>query len=301
MGSSTAAEPELGTVVVGVDGSANAATAADWAAAEADRRGRPLRLLYAADTYRRALYASVETVERVRQRGRDVLKDTADRLAEQYPELQINKELSPREPTVSLLDAAGSDGTIVVGNRGYGGFAALLLGSVGLRVAAGATVPVVVVRGAAQGAGAGVVVAAVRDEDDLDCVRHAARAAELRKASLRLLSVWQVLRYVGMVATMLDDVDEIAQQHLHRVSTLADRIRDEFPELTVTADVEEGASVAGTLVEASRQADLLVMGGRRPPDAFGPTLGRVTHAVLHHAECPVELIPRESKRHREEQ
>ncbi|HET6352676.1 universal stress protein [Streptomyces sp.] len=300
MGSSTAADQELGMVVVGVDGSANAATAADWAAAEADRRGRPLRLLYAADTYRRAMYASVETVERERQRGRDVLKDTADRLAEQYPELQINRALSPREPTVSLLDAAG-DGTIVVGNRGYGGFAALLLGSVGLRVAAGATVPVVVVRGAAQGAGTGVVVAAVRDEDDLDCVRHAARAAELRKASLRLLSVWQVLRYVGMVATMRDDVDEIAQQHLHRVSAVADRIRDEFPELTVTADVAEGASVAGTLVEASRQADLLVMGGRRPPDAFGPTLGRVTHAVLHHAECPVELIPRESKRHREEQ
>ncbi|NUK87870.1 universal stress protein [Streptomyces lunaelactis] len=300
MGSSTMGGPELGMVVVGVDGSANAATAAEWAAAEADRRGKALRLLYAADTYRRALYASVETVERVRQRGRDVLKDTADRLGEQYPELQINKELSQREPTVSLHDAAGNHGTIVVGNRGYGGFAALLLGSVGLRVAAGATVPVVVVRGAAQGAETGVVVAAVRDEDDLDCVRHAARGAELRKASLRLLSVWQVLRYVGLVATMLDDVDEIAQQHLHGVSAVADRIRDEFPKLTVTADVEEGASVAGALVEASRQADLLVMGGRRPPDAFGPTLGRVTHAALHHAECPVELIPRESKRHREE-
>lgn len=231
--------------------------------------GRPLRLLYAANTYRRALYASVETVERERQRGRDVLKDTADRLAEQYPELQINKELSQREPTVSLHDAAGSDGTIVVGNRGYGGFAALLLGSVGLRVAAGATVPVVVVRRAAAGAETGVVVAAVRDEDDLDCVRHAARGAELRKASLRLLSIWQVLRYVGMVATMLDDVDEIAQQHLHRVSAVADRIRDEFPELTVAADVEEGTSVAGALVEASRRADLLswAAGGRPMPSA----------------------------------
>lgn len=299
MGSSTADGPELGMVVVGVDGSANAATAAQWAAAEADRRGKPLRLLYAADTYRRALYASVDTVEQVRQRGREVLQDTADRLAEQYPELQIAKELSQREPTVSLLSTAGNHGTIVVGNRGYGGFTALLLGSVGLRVSAGATVPVVVVRGADGRAETGVVMAAVRDEDDLDCVRHAARSAELRKASLHLLSVWQVLRYVGSVATMLDGIDEIAKQHLHGVSTVSERIREDFPGLTVTTDVDEGTSVAGALVEASRHADLLVMGGRRPPDVFGPTLGRVTHAVLHHAQCPVELIPRESKQHRE--
>ncbi|WP_374935729.1 universal stress protein [Streptomyces sp. SM11] len=51
---------ELGGVVVGVDASAPARTAALWAAEEADRRGRPLHVVHAADTDRRMLYAGVE-------------------------------------------------------------------------------------------------------------------------------------------------------------------------------------------------------------------------------------------------
>ncbi|WP_250569260.1 universal stress protein [Streptomyces sp. CJ_13] len=34
------------------------------------------------------------------------------------------------------------------------------------------------------------------------------------------------------------------------------------------------------------------MGGRRSPSCLGPTLGRVTHSLVHHARCPVRLIPR---------
>ncbi|MFF1370044.1 universal stress protein [Streptomyces virginiae] len=59
-------------------------------------------------------------------------------------------------------------------------------------------------------------------------------------------------------------------------------------------------SVAGVLVEASRHADLLVMGGRRSPGYLGRTLGRVTHSLLHHAYCPVELIPRHADEPRSE-
>ncbi|MER6102951.1 universal stress protein [Streptomyces sp. NPDC001832] len=73
----------------------------------------------------------------------------------------------------------------------------------------------------------------------------------------------------------------------------ADRIRDEFPALTVQAHAEKSLTVAGVLVEASRHADLLVMGGRRSPGCIGPALGRATHSLLHHAHCPVQLIPRQ--------
>lgn len=46
-------------------------------------------------------------------------------------------------------------------------------------------------------------------------------------------------------------------------------------------------------VDASRHADLLVVGGRRSPGHLGPTLGRITPALLRHAHRPVELIPRQ--------
>ncbi|MER6611992.1 universal stress protein [Streptomyces xantholiticus] len=69
--------PELGTIVVGVDGSEHAKAAALWAAAEADRRGRPLRILYGADLDRLTRLASMETIEQIREAGRVLLLETA--------------------------------------------------------------------------------------------------------------------------------------------------------------------------------------------------------------------------------
>ncbi|WP_329096286.1 universal stress protein [Streptomyces sp. NBC_01439] len=293
----TVSGSELGSVVVGVDGSEPARQAALWAAGEAERRGRPLHIVYGADTDGRALYASVETIERVRVAGRELLDEIAAAVKKQHPGLVATTEFGRGDPVASLHRAAGRRGTIVVGNRGLGGFNSLLLGSVGLKVAAGAKTPVIIVRGTESGAESGTVLAGVRDERDLDCVRYAAREAELRKAELRLLQVWNVLQSVGDVMTMMDDIKEIADEYVRHLTALTERIRREFPDLTVRADAEKSASVAGVLVEASRHADLLVMGGRRASAYLGPTLGRHTHSLVHHSHCPVLLIPRHPDEH----
>ncbi|MFI7173414.1 universal stress protein [Streptomyces spororaveus] len=293
----TVSGSELGSVVVGVDGSEPARQAALWAAGEAERRGRPLHIVYGADTDGRALYASVETIERVRVAGRGLLDEIAAAVKKQHPGLVATTEFGRGDPVASLHRAAGRRGTIVVGNRGLGGFNSLLLGSVGLKMAAGAKTPVIIVRGTESGAESGTVLAGVRDERDLDCVRYAAREAELRKAELRLLQVWNVLQSVGDVMTMMDDIKEIADEYVRQLTALTERIRREFPDLSVRADAEKSASVAGVLVEASRHADLLVMGGRRASAYLGPTLGRHTHSLVHHSHCPVLLIPRHPDEH----
>ncbi|WP_405533303.1 universal stress protein [Streptomyces avidinii] len=292
---STVNGSEFGSVVVGVDGSEPARRAALWAAAEADRRGSPLHIVYAADTEGRDLYISADTIERGRGAGSDLLDETAAAVARLHPGLHVTTEFSLSAPATSLHRSAARRGTIVVGNRGLGGFNSLLLGSVGLKVAAGAKTPVVVVRGTGD-VTTGVVLAAVRDEHDLDSVRHAAREARIRKSELRLLHIWNILESVGSVVTMLDDVEEIAGEQVRHLTAVTDRIRDEFPDLTVEADAEKSVSVSGALVEASHHADLLVMGGRRSHDAMGPTLGWHTHSLLHHAHCPVLLIPRTADR-----
>ncbi|MGW7456335.1 universal stress protein [Streptomyces sp. NPDC054797] len=293
----TTSGSELGPVIVGVDGSEPARQAALWAAAEAARRERPLHIVYGADTDGRALYVSAESIERIRQAGRELLDDTAAAVAQQFPGLQVNTEFSRGAPVPSLHRSAGLHGTIVVGSRGMGGFSSLMLGSVGLKVTAGAKTPIIVVRGTENGAETGVVLAAVRDEHDLECARYAAGEAELRKGSLRLLHVWNILQSVGQVVSLLDDVEEIASQHVHHLNAVADQIREEFPDLTLRVDAEKSVSVSGVLVEASRHADLLVMGGRRAPSYLGPTLGRATHSLVHHSHCPVELIPRHNHEH----
>ncbi|MET9854527.1 universal stress protein [Streptomyces sp. NPDC006450] len=292
--------PELGSVVVGVDGSEPARRAALWASDEAARRRRPLHIVYGSDIDGRVLDLSDEDAERVRAEARELLDGTATAVQDRHPALSVSTEFSRSGPAMSLRRAAGTRGTLVVGNRGPGGFSSLTLGPVGLKVAAEARTPVIVVRGSEDEPTHGVVLAAVRDEHDLDCVRHAARAAELRKATLRLLHVRNLLEAVGSVARTLTKSDEAADAHEQSLAAVAEQIRDEYPSLTVQTDALEGVSVAGVLVEASRHADLLVMGGRRSPGSIGRTLGRATHGLVHHAYCPVELIPRHSDEHRNE-
>ncbi|MEU6982072.1 universal stress protein [Streptomyces sp. NPDC046324] len=283
--------PELGDVVVGVDGSPSGRTAVLWAAAEADRRGRSLHLVHAADTDRRALFANAETIQAVREAGRDLLIETASTVQERFPDLAVTKELSRREPVAGLRAAAGDRGTIVVGNRGLGGFSALMLGSVGLGVAARAEVPVIVVRGDSDRPESGSVTAAVHGASDVGWLLAAAAEADARKAVLRLMSVWNVLTHVGSVATMLDDLDEIAWQRVHEIKALADRVRDFYPGLNVSHHVETGTSTPGILVEATAHTDLLVMGREHRVLGAGPSLGRVAHVLLHHAHSPVEIVP----------
>ncbi|WP_423834497.1 universal stress protein [Streptomyces manipurensis] len=291
---STFRTPDTSSVVVGVDGSNAARTAALWAAAEAQRRDRPLHIVYGADTDGRALYVAAETLERVRANGRELLDETAKAVTDEYPGLRVSTELSRSDAVGSLHRAGALHGTVVVGNRGLGGFDSLMLGSIGLDVAAAAMTPVIVVRGTEGAEETGTVLAAVRDEHDLLYARYAACEAQLRKGSLRLLHVWNILESVGLVVSMLDGVDELAGAHAEALRAVTDAVREEFPDLEVRADAEKSVSVAGVLVEASRHADLLVMGGRRAPGALGMTrsLGRATHSVLHHAHCPVLLIPR---------
>ncbi|MGW1428626.1 universal stress protein [Streptomyces sp. NPDC002431] len=291
MNKQTAAPLGLAEVVVGIDGSPSARTAALWAAEEADRRSRALCLVHAIDTGRRVHTRDARSAHTAREAAHEVLTGTAEAVRERFPGLAVTQKLDEQEPVAALLTSAGSRGTVVVGSRGLGGFSALLLGSVGLGVAASAEVPVVVVRGETGRPESGSVTAAVRDSADLGWLLLAAAEADARRAALRIISVWNVLAHVGTVATMLDDLDEMAQQRVREMKELADRVRERFPGLVVGHHVEAGTSTPGVLTEASAHTDLLVMGRGHPSTGLGPSLGRVAHALIHHAHCPVEIVP----------
>ncbi|MET3983081.1 universal stress protein [Streptomyces sp. PvR034] len=292
--------PELGSVTVGVDGSEAGRRAALWASDEAARRRSPLHIVYGSDVDGRVLSLSAEDAERVRAEGRELLDGTAEAVRDRHPALCVSTELSRGGSVMSLRRAASGHGTLVVGDGGTGVLDSLMPGSVGLKVAAQARTPVIVVRGSADDAGHGVVLAAVRDERDLDSVRHAAREAELRKAALRLLHVRNLFQSIGSATRALDGSDEFSDSLERILTAVAEQIRAEYPSLIVQADAVRSASVVGVLVEASRHADLLVMGGRRSPGHTGRTLGRATHGLVHHAHCPVELIPHHNDEHRNE-
>ncbi|MEU8976884.1 universal stress protein [Streptomyces monashensis] len=273
-----------GPLLVGTDGSDTAAAAVLWAAREATLRNQALHIVHATDVQEWGTDLYAADVARILLEAPRRILDEAARLAHDLmPDLRVTTEVSGQSPWAGLLNTANEATTIAVGSRGLGGFGALLLGSVGLKVASHATGPVVVVRGAKEPA-AGKVVAGVRNEADLDAARFAARTAARRKDSLHLLTAWTVGHYLGDRAVSVPDEVAASEQ-------VTSVLRQEFPGLTVNSEVTRVASPAGALVEASTDADLVVVGARNPAHTLGTPLGHVTHAVLHHAHCPVAVLP----------
>ena len=133
-------------IVVGVDGSEHAQRAVHWALDEARRRGAAVRFVHGwfaasvgADPTGMA-YGAMEDA------GRSVLDDAMAAAAEEVPEAPVDGVLVAESPVTALLTEAADADLVVVGARGHGGFAGLLLGSVTDQVVRHAPCPVVVVR-----------------------------------------------------------------------------------------------------------------------------------------------------------
>ena len=143
-----------GRIVVGVDGSEGALAALRWALDEAERRGADLDVLHvwhepyliAAGGYAMPLAAQADLAEAAKA----VLDRTLERADATGAHVRVEPILIQGSAARSLLDAAKHADLLVVGARGHGGFAGLLLGSVSQQCAQHAPCPVVVVPGTEQ-------------------------------------------------------------------------------------------------------------------------------------------------------
>ncbi|WP_269854711.1 universal stress protein [Streptomyces sp. RPT161] len=281
-----------GDIVVGVDGSEDSDRALDWAAAEADRHGSALHIVHgvgaAPDPDKGTGPADGDLL--TAQAARSMLDEAGERAAREHPGLKVTTTLAYEEGPQAVLAAAAGAALIVLGTRGRGGFAALLLGSVALRVAAHTTCPLVVVRGERARPAIGTVVVGVQDEMDAQTVRFALTTAARWHASVRALHAWQPLGEVGLMATQVDTVHELREAHAALLSHTVEAAHLTAPEAPLSQEVVVSRP-AVALVEASAEADLVVVAAHRPHGPLGLRLGPVVHAVLHHSRCPVALVP----------
>jgi nucleotide-binding universal stress UspA family protein len=284
-------------VVVGVDGSAQATVALRWATREAARRQTVLRVLHAWvwPLYRVSLEAPPGSPPGagLRAAAEQVLADAVSTARETDPGVEVDTELVVGEPASALLRAGETAGLLVVGNRGVGGFAGLLLGSTGVSTSARAACPVVVVRGDVDrdvsDGGTAPVVVGVDGTASSDAVLSAAvTEASRRCAPLLLVHAWTVPLHrrhldAGGYSAAAEEGIAAGREVLRQAE---ERVRQEHPALTVRSRI--GACSAGAeLVEASRKARLLVVGSSGAGPFTGLLLGSTTHAVIHHAGCPV--------------
>jgi nucleotide-binding universal stress UspA family protein len=191
-------------------------------------------------------------------------------------------------PSRVLAQDADGAAMLVVGSRGGGGFAALVLGSVGRDVAFSATSPVVVVRGDAM-AGQEQIVLGVHDGEQAAALGFAFEEAQRRQARLQVSYAWQIFlpRRGGGPA---EDARRGAPEAAQWLAGLIAPWRERYPAVDVAEDSVH-ASPSKILVGASARADLVILGRDGGPDSGNPGAASLAHAVLNHSHCPVAIIP----------
>ncbi|MER5948042.1 universal stress protein [Streptomyces sp. NPDC001904] len=283
-----------GPLIIGVDGSEPSLRALDWAVDEAVRRSAALRVLHASRWgYYEGRRSSSDTDRGAAQRNAErIAAQAVERAGKRAPELDVTAEVVPHDPATALIEASHDASVLVVGSRGHGTFGGLLLGGVGLTVAAHAQCPAVVVRGhdrTVRGDCGQVALGIGDPERASTATEFAFRAAELRRARLVALRAWRC------PAHELPDVptDDREAHVVHAENELAAALHDpaeRYTSVPVHAVQQEGLA-RDVLVSASDASDLLVVGARRRRSGFGLQLGPVGHAVLHHSACPVAVVP----------
>ncbi|MFE4667955.1 universal stress protein [Streptomyces sp. NPDC056716] len=293
-------------VIVGLDGSRESRAAGEWAAREARLLGAPLKVVHVWEPVPepRAAFPAAETQAHWSER---VPREAAEGIRLRHPGLPVTTEQYPGRPAEALAAAADDAELLVLGSRGLSGIGGFMVGSVGQAVVARTRRPVVLVRAGQQAAAehesdpVGIPSAATPfrpvvlgldlRSTDTATIEFAFAAAERRGTALRVVHGWNPPPY-HVYALALDPAfhGSLAQEEAGALTELLRPWRDKYPDVEVVAE-----SLYGTpgdhLVDASRQASLVVVGRRIRRHPIGAHIGPVTQTVLHHAAAPVAVVP----------
>ena len=139
-------------ILVGVDGSPASRTALEWASDEAVRHGSELVLLTAylapppPPSGTPSVHEAIRSKEAASETAKELLMETIRDVLGENPPVLVHPHVKEGNAAKLLIDFSEDADVLVVGSRGYGGFAGLLLGSVSQNVAAYAKCTVVVAR-----------------------------------------------------------------------------------------------------------------------------------------------------------
>jgi nucleotide-binding universal stress UspA family protein len=282
-------------IVVGTDGSDRSLRAVEWATEEAARRGLPLRILYAEAPwlYDVPVDPRLGAVSKwLLTGGREVLDQAIATARERDSDVDVEAEAVPGPAARILLEKAQDAAMVVLGGRGAGTLAGLLLGSTALQVVTHTPVPAVVVRDLESAVRREVAVGVDGSEVAEAAVEFAFEEASLRKARLRVVHVWShpASDGPGTMQPLVYDPQIVAEEESREVVESLAAWRDKYPDVEVVSEIVQGSPVR-ILGGVSARADLLVVGTRGRGGFTSLLLGSVSHALLHYAHCPVAVVP----------
>ncbi|MCN9242218.1 universal stress protein [Streptomyces sp. RY43-2] len=284
-------------LVVGVDGSGFGLMAVDWAVDEAARHGLPLRLVHASlwERYEGATASSDPQPATEKDMAEKIVASAAERARRRDPAVRLSTDILPEEAVTALLREGSRAFALVTGTRGRSELTGLLLGSVSLAVAARAPCPVIVVRGDRTGLAGDhdrILLGAGEPDTGGEAVRFAFREAEVRKCVLDVVRAWHRPAYesTDLAVSTAEAAHRHEQEAADHLDALLRQAMTDHPTVRVRPATAEGPTRT-VLVKRSAAADLVVIGSRPVHSHLGLRLGRVGHTLLHHAQCPVAVVP----------
>ncbi|WP_405110721.1 universal stress protein [Micromonospora sp. NBC_01405] len=281
-------------VVVAVDGSASALDAVRVASREATARNRPLRVVHALSwpLIGAALGALAGSPPEAgpRNHAQEIVAEAVAEAKKVSAEVDVVGEIVDGSPTPVLLRESRDAALLVLGSRGLGGFAELLVGSSAVQVSARADCPVLVVRGEARADGP-VVVGVDGLALSTEAIGFAFEEAALRNTDLVAVHSWLYPTPVGSgeVLPPAYDVDALVEEEERALAEAVAGWSERYPQVRVRRRLVQGAA-ARMLVEESASAQLTVVGAHGRGAWGGLFLGSVSHAVLHHARSPLAIV-----------
>ncbi|MGO1409988.1 MULTISPECIES: universal stress protein [unclassified Microbacterium] len=283
-------------VLVGFDGSENAALALDYAADEAHRRNVVLTVV-TVYTIPVRFYANLASMPAhpdavtAREEALEILDAARGRLADYVGEIVYRAEAG--HAVGVLAELTESARVLVVGMRGRGGFLGHVLGSVAVAIPAHASCPTIVVGD--QPVPHGPVTAAVDGSDASQGVlAEAADVASSRGAVLDVVMVLPPSDYVFVwYPEAAVDSDVVEARRMGLEERLRDRVvplREDFPDLTIETTVAMGPP-RPLLADRTAGSQLTVMGTHGRGAVMSTLLGSVSRSVLHHSHAPIMVVP----------
>jgi nucleotide-binding universal stress UspA family protein len=290
-------------VVVGIDGSDEAACAADYGAWEAHRRGVALQLIYV--RHPAPLWGPGNLIldEYAWERDwvRSLLEKTTVELRENHPKVTIRAAAKTGGAPGVLVAESKDASLVVVGTRAAGGVLGYLAGSVAAQVAAHASGPVVVMRGvpgrrcdmSAQ-RGRPVIVGVDGSEESQQAIDFAVAQAVARDAELRAVLAWSLfdVHDVGDIVPDDFDIDEESAKADRLLSEALAGWSDRYPELRITRHAIHELDPVRALLNQRDGAGLYVVGSRGVGGFAGLLLGSTVDGLVRYADAPVAVVHR---------
>ena len=281
-------------IVVGLDHRRESDMIIDWAVAESRATHSPLHLVSAYDWippywWGRIGGVSAEEQSMLRPVAEAAVRDAVDRVRELAPEIPVTAAATAGDPVDVLLHCSRRASLLVLGTRHLPAIGSALLGSVSSAVALRAQCPIVVLRGPSGNPAerAAVVAGVDGGPADADVLAFAFERASAHDVPLQAV----LCAHPDLLATMQwrGTPPPPVEAEVWLSESLAGW-REKYPQVEVhTAVIREHAGAG--LVAGSHAAYLLVVGSRTRTRRTGGLLGSTSQNVLHHATCPVAVVP----------